>query len=293
MSAMAELVLGSDSLEVALLPELGARIHRIRAFGTDILRTPEDPATHRADPFFWGAYPMAPWCNRVRPGAIRIAGRTVDLEPNFTDGTAIHGQAATRPWRMHADGSLHFVGGGANDGWPWSYEVVAMAAIDGSDLTLDYVLINRSDGSMPGGIGLHPWFRRPVQLGLPAAAVYPANAGSAPDPEPVGGAHDLRIRRFPAFGLDGTWTDLAAPRFELVWPNAGIAATVEMASARQLIAVATPAHVDAIAVEPQSHGPDGLRRLANDEPDALTLMSPGATLGLRLRLHFEHAGTRH
>ena len=35
-----ELVLGSDELEVVLLPELGGRIHRLRAFGTDLLRTP-------------------------------------------------------------------------------------------------------------------------------------------------------------------------------------------------------------------------------------------------------------
>ncbi len=176
MSRHAELVLRSDTLEVVLLPELGGRLHRLRAFGTDLLRTPGDPATHGDEPFFWGAYVMAPWCNRAQPGPTPIAGRTVDLPSNFADGSAIHGQVSARPWEVDADGSLHVTGGG--DGWPWEYEVTASALVDGPSLALDYRLVNRSDAPMPGGIGLHPWFLRPVALRIPAEAVYPANAGS-------------------------------------------------------------------------------------------------------------------
>ena len=288
MSRPAELVLRSEALEVVLLPELGGRIHRLRAFGTDLLRTPANAADHADDPFFWGAYVMAPWCNRVQPGPTRIAGRTVDLPPTFADGSAIHGQVSARPWRVHADGSLHVTGGG--DGWPWPYEVVALVAVDGAALMLDYRLTNRSDGAMPGGIGLHPWFRRPVALRIPAEAVYRANVRSAPNPEPVAGEHDLRTSRVPADDLDATWTALAAPRIELAWPELGIAADIELETSRPLVAAATPGHLDAVAVEPQTHGPDGLRRLANGEPDALALMAPGETLRLGLRLTFEPAG---
>jgi aldose 1-epimerase len=286
MSSVAELVLRSEALEVVLLPELGGRIHRLRAFGTDLLRTPHDPTTHADDPFFWGAYVMAPWCNRVQPGPMRIAGRTVDLAPNFADGSAIHGQVFARPWQVRADDSLRVTGGGDGDGWPWPYEVVATAAIDGPALTLEYRLVNRSDGPMPGGIGLHPWFRRPVMLGVPAQAVYRANAGSTPEPEPVAAAHDLRHARLPAADLDGTWTALTAPRIELSWPDDGIEATIDLEADRVLVAIATPTHLDAVAVEPQTHGPDGLRRLANREPDPLALIAPGDTLRLGLRLTF-------
>ena len=291
MSRPEELVLRSDALKVVLLPELGGRIHRLRAFGTDLLRTPADPAHHAEDPFYWGAYVMAPWCNRLQAGRVRIAGLTVDLPPTFADGSAIHGQVSARPWRVYADGSLHVAGGGDGDGWPWPYEVVASVTVDGSRLTLDYRLVNRSATPMPGGIGLHPWFQRPVALRIPAEAVYRANVGSAPNPEPVAGAHDLRIARVPEPGLDGTWTALAAPRIELAWPEAGIAAGIEVESARLLVAVATPSHLDAVAVEPQSHGPDGLRRLVNGEPDSLTLIAPGETLRLGLHITFEPVGT--
>jgi aldose 1-epimerase len=286
----AELVLRSDALDVVLLPELGGRLHRLRAFGRDLLRMPRDPAHHADDPFSWGAYVMAPWCNRARPGPMRIAGRTVDLAPNFADGSAIHGQVSARPWDQGAHGSLHITGGGDRDGWPWRYEVVASVAVDGPSLTLDYRLVNRSDAPMPGGIGLHPWFRRPVALRIPAEAVYRTNVESAPDPEPVTGSHDLRVARVPDAGLDATWTELTAPRIDLAWTEAGINAAVEVEAARVLVAVATPAHLDAIAVEPQTHGPDGLRRLASGEPDPLTLVAPGEMLRLGLRLTFEPAG---
>lgn len=282
-----ELELRSDELEVVLLPELGGRIHRLRAFGTDLLRTPADPAHHAEDPFFWGAYVMAPWCNRAQAGPMRIAGRTVDLPANFADGSAIHGQVFARPWQVGADGSLHVIGGGDGDGWPWQYEVVGLVTLEGPTLTCDYRLVNRSDGSMPAGLGLHPWFRRPVALRIAAEEVYPANTASARDPIPVAGAHDLRVARVPDAGLDGTWTALAAPCIELAWGPAGISASIEVDAERTLVAVATPGLLDAVAVEPQTHAPDGLRRLSDGEPDAVALLAPGESLSLTVRITVE------
>jgi aldose 1-epimerase len=220
---------------------------------------------------------------------MQIAGSTVDLAANFADGTAIHGQVSAVPWQVAADGSLHVTGGGDDDGWPWPYEVVATVNVDGPNLGLEYRLTNRSGSPMPAGIGLHPWFRRPVALRIAADAVYRANAGSTPEPEPVAAEHDLRVMRVPADGLDGTWTALAAPRIELAWPEAAIAADIEVEAGQLLVAVATPPHLDAVAVEPQTHGPDGLRRLANGESDPLTLIAPGETLRLGLQLTFEPA----
>lgn len=286
MAEPAPLVLESDALEVVVLPEHGARLHRIRAFGVDLLRTPADPATHATDPFSWGAYVMAPWCNRVRPGPMEVAGRAVDLEPNFGDGSAIHGQVIGRAWDVEGDGWLRVLGG--DEGWPWRYEVGLRITLDRRTLTLAYGLTNRSDGPMPAGIGLHPWFRRPLELRVPADAVYPANSESPARPEPVSSAFDLRSQRRPASGLDATWAGVTPPVIELVWPDEGIRASLEAVnSGPLLVAVATPSDRDAIAVEPQTHGPDGLRRLRDGEPDALRLLEPGASLSLELRLTVE------
>ncbi len=58
------------------------------------------------------------------------------------------------------------------------------------------------------------------------------------------------------------------------------------APARFIVAATLPG-TDAVAVEPQTHAPDGLRRLARGEPGALALLPPGGrlelTMGLALR----------
>ncbi|MEO6578403.1 MAG: hypothetical protein ABIO99_05845, partial [Candidatus Limnocylindria bacterium] len=103
---MREVRVESDALEVVLLPDVGARLHRLLAFGVDLLRTPPDPARHVADPFFWGGYILAPWGNRLEAGPTDVADQAVNLEPNFDDGSAIHGQVYARPWEVVGDGRL-------------------------------------------------------------------------------------------------------------------------------------------------------------------------------------------
>ena len=41
-------------IEVELLPDVGARMHRLRVFGHDLLRTPDDASAYVRDPFRWG-----------------------------------------------------------------------------------------------------------------------------------------------------------------------------------------------------------------------------------------------
>lgn len=284
MTGPEPLVLRSEELEVELLPEVGCRIHRLRAFGHDLLRTPEDPDEHRRDPFFWGAYPMAPWCNRMPPGPNVAGGRTIDLPSNFGDGSVIHGQVSSRPWQREGDGTLRVTGGGAGDGWPWEYEVRLAASVSGADLRMDYSLENRSDAPMPAGLGLHPWFRAPLDVAVPASRVYPMNDGSPRDPLGVSGPHDLRRLRKPAPGLDGTWTGLDDPRIDLAWPDAGVELRIEIGAPAVLVALASPADLGAVAVEPQTHGPDPVRRFVRGEPDAPALLEPAETLRLQLTL---------
>jgi hypothetical protein len=52
------------------------------------------------------------------------------------------------------------------------------------------------------------------------------------------------------------------------------------------IVAASPAGIDAVAVEPETHAPAGVRRLLQGEPGALELLSPGETMTLAVRLAF-------
>ena len=290
MSSPGPLVLRSEELEAELLPELGGRIHRLRAFGHDLLRTPDDPDEHRRDPFFWGAYPMAPWCNRIPPGPNPAGGRTIDLPSNFGDGSVIHGQVSSRPWHREDDGTLRVTGGGADDGWPWQYEVSLAASVSGAVLRLEYSLVNRSDAAMPAGLGLHPWFRAPLEVAIPAPRVYPVNDGSPEDPRPVDGPLDLRARRAPAPDVDATWTGFADRWIDLAWPDAGVELRVEIDAPAVLVALASPRDLGAVAVEPQTHAPDPLRRFVRGESDAPALLEPAEALRLQLTLTARRTG---
>lgn len=279
---MRQLVIADGPIEVTLLPEAGARLHRLRAFGHDLLRTPDDPEAHVRDPFFWGAYVMAPWCNRIPAAPTPVAGRIVDVRANFADGSAIHGQVAAARWTPDVDGTTCQVLAG-EDGWPWAYEATMAATIDGAQLVLDVSVLNRSDGPMPAGVGLHPWWRRPVRVGVRATSVYPSNVRPPDVPVPVGNRFNLRRPTDPPRGLDATWTGRSGP-IELEWPELGVAGTLTCSSSADHVAIATPDDPDATAVEIQTHAPDGLRRLQLGLPGAMHVLGPGERLGLTATL---------
>jgi aldose 1-epimerase len=282
---MDEVVIADGPLEVVVLPEAGARLHRVRAFGHDIILAPDDPATHLADPFFWGSYVMAPWCNRIEARPTAIGTRTVDLASNFPDGTAIHGQVYLRPWTHAGVGRFAVSGGG--DGWPWTYDVRQAITVDGTTLRIDLGLTNTSDDPMPAGMGIHPWFLRPVRVAVHADEYFADNLATEPRPAPVEGAYDLRTSAPMADDLDGTWTSVAEPPVELQWDELGLRATMRTQPPAPYIVAASPGRVGAVAVEPETHAPQAVRRLLGGEPGGLVMLPPGETLRLVIDLAFE------
>ena len=283
---MRALAFSSDALEVVVLPEIGARLHRLRAFGHDLLRTPGQETVHEADPFFWGAYPMAPWCNRLEARRVQFGSRHVDLAPNFPDGSAIHGQVSARPWQVQGEGHLSIRAGG--DAWPWRYQVAQHLSVSGADLRIELELTNVDHEPMPAGLGIHPWFRRPVRVAIHGRSVFPDNLDRDARQQPVDGPFDLWApREMP--DIDATWTDLADPAAELVWPQVA-RAFIRVEASTAFIAAASPSTIDAIAMEPQTHAPHGLRRLLAGEPGGLSVLDPGETLSLVARFTFEPLG---
>ena len=145
---------------------------------------------------------------------------------------------------------------------------------------------------MPAGLGLHPWFRRPLLVAIHGDAVYPLNTATKPQAEPVSGAYELREIGEMAVGLDATWTQLADPPVELRWPQFGLGAVMRIAAPTVHVVAASPGELDAIAIEPQTHAPQGIRRLLNREPGALTTLDPGEALDLHVELVFRPSRER-
>lgn len=282
---MIELQFADGPIDVVVLPEAGARLHRLRVDGHDLLRTPDDLSLHHRETFFWGGYVMAPWGGRIDASPTEVAGRTIDLAANFRDETAIHGQVYDRPWRVDPDGWLRCDGGG--DGWPWRYTVAMRVTVADLLVTVDLELTNRAETRMPGGLGLHPWFRRPLELAIDASSVFVSNTAPTPDPEPVDGLrHDLRKLGPVVDDLDATWSGLGDPAVRLRWPETGISATMRALAPAAYIVAASPGQLDAVAVEPQTHAAQAIRRSRDDEPGALALLDPEESLGLTMELAF-------
>jgi aldose 1-epimerase len=283
--AIEVVALRGGEIEVELLPAFGARLHRLRVFGIDLLRTPDDVETHRRDPFYWGGYVMAPWCNRIAAAPTGVAGHEVRLASNFPDGSAIHGQVFLAPWSRPAD--ERFVTRGGGSGWPWPYEVELQVAVAEAHLRVDLALTNLADGPMPAGLGLHPWFLHPLEVRVAAPSVVASNTDPEAAVETVSGDLDFRVLRPIADGIDATWPDPDDPAVELRWPGSAIGATLRMrSSAGSAIVAASPPRLGAAAIEPQTHLPHGLARLRRGEPGALELLAPGATLRLATEWQF-------
>jgi aldose 1-epimerase len=279
------LAIRGDDVEVELLPDVGARLHRLRAFGIDLLHAPADVGTHRDDPFYWGGFVMAPWCNRVEAAPTAVAGREIRLASNFRDGSAIHGQVYVAPWSVEADRRLVVQGGG--DGWPWPYRVEERVTVDGAELHIELALTNLADGPMPAGIGLHPWLRRPLEVRIAAPTVVASNTDPAATIEPATGDLDLQEMRPIPDDLDAAWPDPGDPAVELRWPGSGIKASLRLCSSGgAAIVAASPAGLGAVAIEPQTHLPQGIGRLLRGEPGALDLLAPHTTLRLAMEWHF-------
>lgn len=282
---MDELRISDGPIEVVVLPQIGARLHRLRAFGHDLLRTPADPAIHVEDPFYWGGYVMAPWCNRIDAAPVQVGAQRVALGSNFPDGSAIHGQVYARPWDVLDDGTLRIRAGG--DGWPWVYEVSQRIEVVDRVVRIELALTNLAQDPMPAGLGIHPWFRRPLLVAIRGDTVHPSNTATEPWPEPVSGPFDLRALGEMAADLDATWSDLTEPPVELQWPEERIRAVMHIAAPTSYVVAASPGYVDAIAVEAETHAPQGLRRMLEDEPGGLTRLDPGRTLRLLVELTFD------
>jgi aldose 1-epimerase len=280
---------GDGDVRVEVVPGVGARLHRIRAFGHDVLRTPPDVAEHRRHPFLWGAFVMVPWCNRVPDGRIEFGSAAVAVPTNQVDDgapSAIHGLAFDRPWAVGTDGTLTFRGG---DELPWPWSAIQRTTVAGATVTVTLAVRNEGTDPMPAGVGLHPWFSAAggLRLRLAAERVY-RRRGMIPvgDPVPVDPELDLRSPRLPPWGMDDAFTDLGRPFAELAWPDWGLSCVIEASPAVSHGVVAAVEDMAAVAVEAQTEATDAYRRLRDGEVGGAKVLVAGEELAMTVNLHF-------
>lgn len=120
-----------------------------------------------------GAFPMAPFANRLPRGGFRFDGRHVDPQPGI-EGFPVHGFVHRGAWNLldHADGSalIGFEHDGQGEGWPWAFSIRQRVTLDDRGLEVRMTLRNVGPDRMPFGMGWHPYHPSSPEAGLDDAA---------------------------------------------------------------------------------------------------------------------------
>ena len=198
------LVLSAGEAVATILPSVGGRLAQLDLGDGPLLR-PASPELGWAE---WGSYPLLPWSNRIPEGRLRWRDIDAQLPVNWPDGSSLHGLAADVPWEVH----------GADDRSATLSVVVACApyrvrgaqrfTLHDKALEIELSVQNIGEGTVPAGLGIHPWFRA-GRLIIPATSCWEGEPLPIGPLVPVAGARDLRAGAVPP-RMDCCYTGLTA-----------------------------------------------------------------------------------
>lgn len=277
---MISLVAGEWQAE--LRPEIGGALGALRRGGVDVLRpTPADAS----DPLQTACFPLVPYCNRIRAGRFTFADREVQLPLNFLpERNSLHGLGWQVAWQIERQSTGEALLVHAHDGsggWPWAYRAEQSITLDPGGCTVSLSVTNLSNGVMPAGLGLHPYFRRldSALVQFSAGSVLLGDDENMPTGERAPGDHFAPWSKgasLPAATVDhahADWDGIATIRDEL----GGITLS---ASATPHLHVYTPAGGDPLCLEPVTHLPDAL----NHDAAGMALLHPGERTSISMRI---------
>ena len=246
------------------------------------------------DPHDWpkgGAFPMAPFTNKLANGQFQWNGHTVVLPTPKDSPHALHGLAHRVPWTLsHATreravlGYSHQAG---SEGWPWAFALSMEVALSVEGVQVDLQIRNLSSESMPAGLGWHPF--HPACAGAQAVAGLSLQAAAIRDVGPQGLAvlkpvpergplHDIVIQehtpRSTVFEHWGGTFSVALAK--------DLAVDVEAAGAAHLFCH-VPSQTRHVCLEPVTLLPGALQHYDAAMRAACIALEPGATRALRWR----------
>jgi aldose 1-epimerase len=156
------LTVSSGALELELSPSTGGAISGFRWTGaghrTPILRDCHTPLENVLDA---ACFPLVPFANRIRGGCFSFRDRLVRLAPNMAgDRSPLHGQGWTSAWQVESssEDSAALVFDHQAGEWPWAYRARQEFRLEANALHLSLTCENRSNETMPCGLGFHPYF---------------------------------------------------------------------------------------------------------------------------------------
>ncbi len=248
--------------------------------GIDVLRRRPLGET---DPLRSSCFPLAPFSNVVRGGGFRFQGGFHALAPNHPlEPDPIHGDAWLASWRLdelsgHRVQMSYVHDGGS--GFPLPYHVSQEFLLARRALTVTLRLTNTGRRAMPGGLGLHPYFRR-----LPGTRLHVDHGGRWE------GAQALPDRRFCIAQEIGdetvdacyaSWSGVAS----LHWPSDELVVSLRAPAPASALVVFSPSRSDFVCVEPVTHVNDGFNAFDSGiQRTGVRVLQPGEEMSLRIVL---------
>lgn len=161
-----EIILAAGPYAARVSPEAGARLTSLtwsdRAGARDLIVPLDSPTPF--DPHHWpagGAFPMAPYSNRLGGATFMWGERRIHLTPPPGETYALLGFAHRAGWevlsRAPAETLLQYEHRAHHEGWPWPFVLTMQVLLDADGAMVRLRITNRSDEVMPAGLGWHPY----------------------------------------------------------------------------------------------------------------------------------------
>ncbi|ADO47513.1 aldose epimerase [[Enterobacter] lignolyticus] len=241
-------MLENEQIKLCVVPQDGARITSLQAFGAEVLR--QWHSERRA--FQYGCFPMVPWVGRLGYSTLRVGDETYILPANKPPH-ALHGMACYSSWDIVSQTSETLIlrcHPGAP--WPWKCEILQTIALAENTVALR-LEIHAIGDSFPASAGWHPWFNKKLGQGNELRVSF------SPDWQEEAGNDELpsgnRVSPQP-----GPWDDCFG--FEqgihatLSWPGR---LRMEMTSGSQSLVIFDK-QPDATCVNPMTQAPNAINK---------------------------------
>ena len=268
------------------LAKTGGSLKRCAYKGVDILRC----AIGDTDARQTSAFVMVPFIGRITNGIFQFGDQRITLPPNMPpEPHAIHGEGWQTSWRVkEATDKLimeHAHTGSA--GWPWHYAATQVFSANNNALTLTMTLVNKSDRSMPGGLGWHPYFpRHQARIKADVRSIWTDEGSDLIGHSIQQITPDTDIRTFrpaDALQLDHCFS-AGADGVTMIWPEQGRQVRMESSSNLGHLTVYIPPDSDDFCVEPVSHAPDALNMSHPADVSGQHILLPGESMRAEIRL---------
>jgi aldose 1-epimerase len=301
------LIIRSDSLEVGICPEVGASIEALRynlnQEWVDVMRpTPKEAIDHKR-PGNFSSFHLVPYSNRIENGLLHFKGESYQLKINGSDGHTIHGAGWEHSWKVLSCTEQEIrVGLDSRDiediNWPFPFSSIMIFRVEGNVFTMDIMVKNEGQETMPVGFGTHPYFSKKlteeddrVIVKLPVKGLYPGDT-----PIPAGAWVNLppELDFSTERALDNAqFVDncfRAAPGSTVIkWPGSGVTMTMEADDVYENIILYTPLGKDFFAIEPVTNCNNGFNMAEKGIQDTGTLyLKPGQEAGGEIRIKITH-----